>query len=107
MVVAGCGSGGACGKIRSDRSDTLFIFTAEAFTLLFEAASDFELDCFGDLRQGKASELIIISLAEDERGRTRALISSSVRCAGTAAGFSSILTAAATERGTSDARGPA
>ena len=106
MVVAGCGSGGACGKIRSDRSDTLFIFAAEALTLLFEAASDFKLDGFGDLRRGETSELKIISLAEDQR-RTRAFISSSVRCAGTAAGFSSILTAAATERGASDVRGPA
>ena len=106
-MVAGGGGGGACGKIRSDRSDTLFVFAAEALTLLFEAASDFKLDGFGDLRQGKTSELIISSLAEDEKGHTRALISSSVRCAGTAAGFSSTLTAAATERGTSDVRGPA
>ena len=107
MVVAGGGGGGACGKIRSDRSDTLFVFAAEALTFLFEAASDFKLDGFGDLHRGKTSELIVISLAEDDKGHTRALISSSVRCAGTAAGFSSILTAAATDRGASDVRGPA
>ena len=61
LDAAGGGGGGACGKICRDRSDTLFIFAAEALTLLFEAASDLKLDGFGDLRQGKTSELIYIS----------------------------------------------